>query len=289
MSDYLLAIDLGSSKIAALLFDLNLKTEVSRYTYQIDYHSAGINEIHNFLSSVKIGQSICRVVLSSAPTINTKGNITHWANMPHWVGIPIIDILKNKFQVEIQIIDDGCSAALSEAHAYSLTNMLYIGIGSGIGGCYVKYNKKHSKYLLSIVNIGHLCVNDIHTVCSCGKRGCLQNLFSGRSAVKTISNKNNISLTDYYNINKKIATFSTIATEYFLLGVKSLNFAISLLEATYHPEYIVFGGGFFFAIKEKLLPLIRSQAIVHASKFTYKSSLEGAKLIASRDLSYVLY
>ena len=68
-------------------------------------------------------------------TLDAAGVVTAWPNRPDWTGLDLRGALREVFgAAEVLCADDGDLAALAEAHAADRPDLLYLGVGTGVGG-----------------------------------------------------------------------------------------------------------------------------------------------------------
>ena len=99
-----------------------------------------------------------------------------------WNDVDLAASLTEAFDVPFFIENDCNLAALAEAYAFRppfKATLLYITIGTGIGGGVVRNGSILQLGDLGEAEIGHLVVDPAGPACPCGNRGCLEMLCSG--------------------------------------------------------------------------------------------------------------
>jgi glucokinase len=141
----------------------------------------GIAEAHRFgrggdLAAIGVG--------FGGPVDLTHGVVIDSHHVPGWTGFPLRDRLSETFGVPVALDNDANAAALGEAvsgagrgHA----QILYVNIGTGIGGGIVLDGRIYHGRNGLAGEIGHVTVLPGGPRCDCGKRGCLEAVASGRS------------------------------------------------------------------------------------------------------------
>lgn len=160
----------------------------------------------------------------------------------------IISELKKKYQVPLQIKNDGKCAALAEKRIGAMKgydDCLFINIGTGIGGAAFIGGKLLEPKRYSGFEFGHMIVEKDGIQCTCGKRGCFERYCSIKALKDRITTTLEIENKDisgqymreelmvkYPNeVRKDIVDF----LEYLVIGIGNL---IDIFE----PEIICFGG-----------------------------------------------
>jgi predicted NBD/HSP70 family sugar kinase len=116
-----------------------------------------------------------------AGSVDESGVVVGWPNRPSWVGYPLHQCLFPSADEGGRIDDDGLCAAMGE-HRFGVAavyrDFLCVTLGTGIGsGLFIDGSVRRTA--TPALALGHLSVGG-GEVCSCGRVGCLQSVFSGR-------------------------------------------------------------------------------------------------------------
>jgi glucokinase len=197
---------------------------------------------------------------------------------PHeegWEDVDVRDVLLREFGLPSAIENDCKLAALAEAHlgaGRGHRTVLYVTIGTGIGGGIVRDGQIMDFGDVGEAEVGHIFVMQDGFTCGCGKKGCLETVASGPGLValarklvkdhpgdwkgnaisqRAIHDKRFTAkdLFDAYADNE-IFTSVTLRMAAEFTG-QALASAIQLL----NPDVIVFGGG-VGASSERYIALI---------------------------------
>ena len=182
----------------------------------------------------------------------------------------IIDILNKKINVPIKIKNDAKSAAIAESKFGALkgyNRVLFLTLGTGIGGAIIINNKLLDTGDLPGCEIGHMVIEKDGLECNCGRKGCFEkyasmkafknNLrkalgydenFSGKELLALI--KNTKKEDKNYKIIKKI---KDEYIEYLAIGIANL---VNIFE----PEVIGIGGSFVY-FEDVLLDDLKNEII----------------------------
>ena len=189
-----------------------------------------------------------------------KGLITSSPNLPGWCDVPLRDIVKSKYGVDTFLINDASAAALGE-HEFGagrgVNNLIYLTVGTGIGGGIIIDGKLYLGPSGSAGEIGHMTIDVNGQRCSCGNTGCLETLASGtamaKEAIKRIKQGEKSSLTEI--VGGKIENITADTVEVAARGGDSLASEVISEAATYlgvgmvnlvnifNPEMVIVGGG----------------------------------------------
>ena len=182
----------------------------------------------------------------------------------------IVDVLNKKINVPIKIKNDAKSAAIAESKFGALkgyNRVLFLTLGTGIGGAVIINNKLLDTGDLPGCEIGHMVIEKDGLECNCGRKGCFEkyasmkafknNLrkalgydenFSGKELLALI--KNTKKEDKNYNVINKI---KQEYIEYLSIGLANL---INIFE----PEVIGIGGSFVY-FEDVLLDDLKNEII----------------------------
>lgn len=213
--------------------------------------------------------------------LTEAGCITGWPNRRGWIGYELGRFFTQTFGVFPVFEDDGSAAAIAEARTFSQDPVVYIGLGTGVGGGVVIDGRLLRGANRKAMEIGHIEISSIGSQCSCGKIGCLQAVAGGRALmaeVKRWSGEENLAILD-----RGLAVGDTWAIELGSQVASALREAIEMLVAIFDPAHVVLGGGVATAVPELVAAAINEIDVpcsITKAKFGAESSVRGALLIA---------
>jgi glucokinase len=262
------AIDLGGSKIAAAIISPEYK--ILAREYHPTLASEGVASVINrIVAAVKqitasTGTALsqtCGISIAAAGAIDHKrGTVTLSPNLPSWRDVPLGGIIQERLGSRTWLVNDANAAALGEHYlgaGRGAKNLIYITVGTGIGGAIITNGRLYTGACGSAGEIGHMTIDTNGPRCECGNVGCLETLASGkaiaREAVRRIGSGERSSLAEL--VNGKIADItarevaiaarqgdplagSVINNAAVYLGVGMVN-----LVNIFNPEMIIVGGG----------------------------------------------
>lgn len=128
---------------------------------------------------------LAAVGIALPATLDPTGRVTAWPSRPTWVGLDLITELGRLFPgVPVVCADDGDLAALAEADHLRCPDLLYVGIGTGVGGGAVLDGNLVPGPARGSFEIGHLIVARGGAECVCGRQGCVQAVASGPAVLR---------------------------------------------------------------------------------------------------------
>ncbi|WP_262698154.1 MULTISPECIES: ROK family protein [Streptomyces] len=107
--------------------------------------------------------------------------------MPGWDGFPVREVLSQELGCPVMVDNDVNLMAMGEQHAgvaRSVSDFLFVKIGTGIGCGVVVGGEVHRGVTGSAGDIGHIQAVPDGRPCACGNRGCLEAHFSGAALAR---------------------------------------------------------------------------------------------------------
>ncbi|MUH34630.1 ROK family protein [Zobellia amurskyensis] len=279
-SSFYIGLDIGGTKCAIVLSDIEFhiyekvffETDVERgptaIINEFKLHIQKLLEKYNHKNLVKIGISC------GGPLNSKKGLIKSPPNLPGWIDIPIVAILKEEFGVDVALQNDANACALAEwmmGAGKGTENMIFLTFGTGMGAGLILNGKIYSGTNDLGGEVGHLRLADDGPV-GFGKAGSFEGFCSGGGIAKLAKSvvlekhQNNITVefcSSKENLDKLTAKSvftaaiqgDTTALEIVKISAKYFGKALALLIDTLNPECIVIGS--IYARNEALLkPLV---------------------------------
>ncbi|MEU9508662.1 ROK family protein [Micromonospora sp. NPDC048170] len=225
-------------------------------------------------------------------TTDPAGTVTTWPGRPGWAGLDLAGALRRLFPgAATAVADDGDLAALAEARHAGRDDVVYLGVGTGIGGGVVLAGR--SVPGRSSAEIGHMVVALDGERCDCGRRGCLQSIASGPATLRRAAAGRGGKV-DFDDLRAGLAEGRSWAVEAVEASCRALAAAVVSLGELLDPALAVVGGGFAAGLPG-FVPLVaervrcagrpgRPAPPVRAAALGALSSLHGAVELA-RDLT----
>jgi glucokinase-like ROK family protein len=199
--------------------------------------------------------------------------------MPGWDRFPIRDAFAGEYAAPVFVDNDVNVMALGEhwgGVGKGLDNMLFVKIGTGIGGGVIADGRLYRGTQGCAGDIGHICVDPEGPVCSCGNRGCLEAMAAApaialkaeRCARDGLSPNLSGVLEERGEISAKDVGEAASVGDYYALEIiresgRLVGRVLATLVSTLNPSLIVIGGG-VANIGHSLLAEIRS-TVYHRS------------------------
>jgi len=179
--------------------------------------------------------------------------------MSHWKNVPVAALLGPQIGCEVRLLNDVRMATYGEMTyglGKSVNTMVFMAIGTGIGGGLVIDGKLRLGPLGAAGELGHQTIDPTGPLCGCGNHGCLETLASGTAltsegirlmlvgmapALYKAANGDpgNVTVEMMGHVadqDEPVRQAILHAAFYIAIGVSNVVVAI-------HPEMIVIGGG----------------------------------------------
>lgn len=207
--------------------------------------------------------------------------------MPGWDRFPVREYLEEKYKVPVWVDNEVNLMALGESRAGAgreMHSIVYIKIGTGIGGGLVYKGQLLHGESGSAGDIGHLKANSESTiVCRCGKRGCLEALAGApailheafRIAKNNESNYLSTALKSKKNIDIELLAQAILAGDSKSIQIANdagglVGSAIAQILFLFNPSKVIIGGR-VSALGNELLSSIRRTVYEEASALSTRN------------------
>ncbi|GAB3217236.1 ROK family protein [Mycolicibacterium hippocampi] len=185
MTDHILALDVGGSKIAAGLVDPD-GTLV--HSGQRPTPSGGAEEIWSVTESLitemqaDADGSVTAVGVASAGPVDAPGGTVSPINITAWRRFPVVERVAELTGLPVRLAGDGLCMALGESWCGAgrgAAFMLGMVVSTGIGGGLVLRGAPYLGRTGNAGHVGHVVVEPDGAPCTCGGRGCVETVASG--------------------------------------------------------------------------------------------------------------
>jgi glucokinase len=262
----ILCLESGGTKLVAALADECAELQERRIEMREPGQTAEttLRQLMKMGKGLSQGLELTGVSLGFGGTVDrTKASPTLCYHENGWDQINAHEFLAEAFRVPVFIENDCNLAALAEFRFGApepVETLLYVTVGTGIGGGVVHRGKLVELGNLGEAEIGHIVVDAEGPECPCGNHGCLETLCSGpglenlalRVAGKRIPAKR--IMADFKAGDVLSDRICSAAAKYM---AEALAPAINLLS----PDTIIFGGG-VMSENEKYLSKIRYETLL---------------------------
>ena len=185
---YKLGIDLGGTKIEAILLDENLDTIQRKRvpTPQNDYQQI-LNTINSLAADLLKNIKDYSIGICTPGAISKKTGLIKNSNTQCLIGKSLKEDLENKLDKKISIENDANCFAMAESTmgiAKEFGVVFGVIMGTGVGGGIVIDGKIHQGRTNIAGEWGHHTLHQNGHNCYCGKQGCVETYISGPALEK---------------------------------------------------------------------------------------------------------
>jgi glucokinase len=248
------AVDIGGTKIAVGVVDDNGKVLArAELPTDSDNYAAGVDAIVSMLRQTEkdSGAKLRGIGIGSTGPIDPiRGEFGDVDFLPGWRGKSLVRDLEDRFKLRAALENDGDAAALAEAGwgaGRNRTRLIYITVGTGIGGGIILDGKLYRGVDGAHPEVGHQVVDPAGPQCNCGFRGCWESLAAGPAMVAWIESHAPTGYVQGQGITaKKICELAKQGDEIALQAVEREAFYLGLglanLINLFTPDAIVLSG-----------------------------------------------
>ncbi|WP_326743297.1 ROK family protein [Streptomyces sp. NBC_01768] len=187
---------------------------------------------------------VTSVGIAMPATVDGAGRVTTWPNRPSWTGLDLRGALHPLFPgSEVAWADDGDLAALAEADAAGCRNLVYLGVGTGIGGGLVVDGRPCPGADRGSCEVGHVIVDRAGPRCDCGRHGCVQAIASGPATLRRAARLRGTTTT-FDDLGQGLRDDEPWAVAAVQESCAALAVAVVSLNELVHPSLALIGGGF---------------------------------------------
>ena len=248
----ILSIDVGGTYVKGCLVDKSGNISFQEKIKVAVTYERFLDEIYLFVQDIKSrndfnrdGSTLAGVVVALPGGYDIKNDIIFAPNLSLLNEKHIKNDLSKLLDLPVIIENDANLAAYGEyifGEKKKIDNMVFCTLGTGFGGGLI-LNRHLLQSNITIFEVGHMSIDYNGTMCSCGRKGCvdkycsvtgLQTIYEKLTGVKYIKPEE-LGQLALHKDNNALKTFETFG--------KYLAQAFANLAALFCPEKIKFGGG----------------------------------------------
>ena len=302
MSEYVVGIDLGGTKIYAAVVDregkilatARKKTKAEKGFSNVVKRIAKCAEKAIENAGLQANDIIAVGMGSPGPLDLKNGKIIETPNLK-WMDAPIQKELEGLLEKPVYIENDGNAGLLGE-YAYGAgkgaKDLVGLFIGTGIGGGVIIDGKLLHGYNQNAGELGHMILNPDGPKCGCGNNGCLE-AFASRLAIEReirIAEIKGVQTSVFKGTDdkssrlrsKRLAKAFRDEDPAVTLAIRKsamyIGYGVASLLNIFNPKIVVLGGGVIEAIGEPYINIVRSIA----EKNVFPVAIRNVKIVAAK-------
>ncbi len=244
-------IDIGgtSAKIGAFKDDNLVKT----WSIPMDFNNV-FDMVDTLINSIKEFDSNIEGIGVDCPGFIVNNYNSSSANLHYLDNLNLKDAFLSKINTKVRVINDANSHALGEAIYNKEDNILFVTLGTGVGGGFVLNNGVLEGNTGAFMEIGHTHVDNFYNFnCGCGSTGCLETVCGKKGVINLVNyykDKLSTSLKEEYEV-KDVFDLAKIkdplCLKVFEVFTDKLALALANASIILNPKTIIIGGGISLA------------------------------------------
>lgn len=223
-----------------------------------------------------------------------NGHVAQSPNLPGLKNVDLAGDLAHAINRPVTVENDALAAAYGEFRLNSPkdTNLIYVGLGTGVGGGLIQAGKPFAGQHGVAMEIGHIIVEPGGRLCGCGNHGCLEQYASATGV--GISYAESTAKADPIDADQIAALASAgdkqALMAYIVAGDK-LGQALAHILKVVDVGQVIIGGGMSKAwplmqqafnqrLQADLIPVLRNKITIKISDNEDRAGIIGAALLA---------
>ncbi|MFA0747755.1 ROK family protein [Fervidibacter sp.] len=227
------------------------------------------------------GLSVERIGVGfGGPVDFERGTVYLSHHVPGWENFPLKAELERSLGVPVTVDNDANAGTLGEwmfGAGKGVNDLLYVNIGTGIGGGIVSGGKMVRGWRNLAGEIGHMTVKPNGPTCTCGRKGCLEALASG-SAIGREGTERLGRPVRSEEVFQLADQGDPIAKQILAEAVDALAFAIGAAANLFNPKKVILGGGVAEAPEHLLIEPLRERLV----RYTLPQVYEGLEVVRAQ-------
>ena len=225
-------------------------------------------------------------IIAQSPNLVGLKNLHLAADLSEYLG-------KKYLGKKVMVENDALAAAYGEYCLLqpSVTSLIYIGLGTGVGGGLVLNGKPFTGENGVAMEFGHLIVEPNGRPCGCGNVGCLEQ-YASATGVSNSYFELTKQILNGFEMAKMAETGDQAAQTAFALAGSKLGQAVAHLQKIVDVSNLVIGGGlsgawahmqasFNAQLNQDLIPVLRGKIQVNISTANDTAGMLGAAMLAT--------
>jgi glucokinase len=274
-------LDIGGTKIDAGMIDAtgNIFNKIRLSTGAHEGLDTVLQKIFHAIDTVIKGiyQPIAGIGIGVPGQVDVNTGVVLFAPNLKWKYVELKKIIQEKYPLQVEIDNDANCGALAEAKlgaAQGVKSMVWISVGTGIGGGIIINNHLLRGAGFAGGEIGHITLQQDGPVCGCGNHGCMEALASGTAIIRQVKEgimaKKRTGIVDMVDGDMSKITVSTIAkaadqgdrlaSEVLNKAGQYLGIGIASIVNILNPEMVVLTGGVMEVASTYLMKPIQDTA-----------------------------
>ncbi|MCS7191992.1 MAG: ROK family protein [Armatimonadetes bacterium] len=224
---------------------------------------------------------VVRIGVGFGGPVNFEQGTVYLSHHVHgWENFPLKEEIEKHFGIVTPVDNDANAGTLGEwmfGAGKGIDDLLYVNIGTGIGGGIISGGKLIRGHRNLAGEIGHMTVKPDGPICTCGRKGCLEALASGSAIGREGTERFGRAMKSeevFQLAEKGDETAKQIIAE----AVDALAFAIGAAANLFNPKRVILGGGVSEAPEHLLVEPLRLRLL----RYTLPQAAEGLEIVRAQ-------
>lgn len=214
-------------------------------------------------------------------------------NLPGLLDVDLVGPLSQLLGLPVLVENDALAAGYGEfvLDDGGVRSLVYVGLGTGVGGCVVIDGKPYPGMHGVSMEIGHIIVEPDGRLCGCGNRGCLEQYASASGVALNYAELTGRKSVDSALVSHLASQGDVNAIAAYRRGAEVLAQGLATILKVLDVTHIVIGGGmslswnlmqeaFDARLQRDLIPVLRNHVSVSISRCGDQAGIVGAALLA---------
>jgi len=303
MSEYVVSVDLGGTRIRAALMDEKLRIIDRKETLTLAHEGLEptLGRMKSLIREVFPSDAslVSRIGISAPSAVNpTLGTVVAPPNLPGWHNVPLAKIIEDEFETTTYLGNDANVAALAEAAvgaAQGYQHSIYITISTGIGSGMIVDDHLLTGATGLAAEAGHIIMLtegdevsslELEAAGPALARKARARMEDGEESIMREMCGGLLEIVDGKMVGKAAMQGDPLAVSIIQRAGYIIGLGIVSLLHVFNPEVVVLGGG-VTAVGDLLFDPIRETIQQHALDRSYWENLQIVHSAISEDVSLI--
>ncbi len=227
------------------------------------------------------GLTVARIGVGFGGPVDFARGIVYLSHhVSGWENFPLKAILEEHFAIPTVVDNDANAGTLGEwlfGAGKGVDDLLYVNIGTGIGGGLISGGRLVRGWRNLAGEIGHMTVKPDGPLCTCGRKGCLEAFASG-SAIGRQGTERLGQTVSSEEVFALAAQGNPVARQVLEEVTEALAFAIGAAANLLNPHRVILGGGVAEAPEALLLQPLREKL----PRYLLPQTAEGLEIVRAQ-------
>ena len=282
----IISIDIGGTQLRVAVYPKNSTKPINiRRAPSRGQEDGVFDRLTSLIDSVWPDEPVDIICAAVPGPLNPyTGIIIETPNIPAWKKYPLAELLSKKYNVPAYIGNDANLAVMGEwlyGAGKGHHDIIYLTISTGIGGGVISGDKLIEGFHGMATELGHITVLPGGPICSCGVKGHLEAVASGRAIANYVceqisaGRKSSLGSGVFTarHISEAAQMGDELAKEAFIHAGEFIGQATADYLHIFNPSIVIFGGGVSLS-GSLLLDPVKDSIRRHVMDPSYMDDLE---------------